>query len=50
MKKPWQQLLKESFTKSFDERYAEASKSERRVFWVSLVLVLGSMFLIWNSK
>lgn len=29
MKKSWKQLVKESFTKSFDERYAEASGNER---------------------
>jgi len=50
MKKTWKQLFKESFTKSFDERYAEASRNERIVYWVSLVVVFGIMFLMWHSK
>ncbi len=50
MKKTGKQLLKESFTKSFDERYAEASRNERIGYWICVIIVFGIMFLMWHAK
>ena len=50
MKKTWKQLFKESFTKSLDERYAEASRNERIGYWVCLLVVFEIMLLMWHSK
>jgi len=50
MKKTWKQLLKGSFTKTFDERYAEASRNERIGYWIYVIAGFGIMFLMWHSK
>jgi hypothetical protein len=49
MKKTQRQLIKESFTKGLDERYAEMSKSEKVGYWIFGFVVVTIMFLIWNS-
>jgi len=49
MKKTRQQLVKESFTKSFDRRYAEMSTSEKVGYWIFGFVVVTVMFLLWNS-
>ena len=48
MKKTQRQLVKESFTKTFDERYAEASKSEKISYWIFGFVVVTIMFLLWK--
>jgi hypothetical protein len=47
MKKTWQQMVKETFTKTRDERYAEASKSERIVYWLLVALVSTTIAAVW---
>ena len=46
MKKTQQQLIKESFTKTLDARYAEMSKSERLGYWIFGFVVVTTMFLL----
>jgi hypothetical protein len=48
MKKTQRQLVKDAFTKSRDEIYAEMSKSEKLGYWISIFVVVTIMFLIWN--
>jgi len=49
MKKTQRQLVKDSFAKSFDQRYAKMSKSERVGYWIFGIVVVTIMFLLWNS-
>jgi hypothetical protein len=49
MKKTQGKLVKESFTKSFSQRYAEMSKSEKVGYWISGFVVVTIMYLLWNS-
>lgn len=49
MKKTQRQLVKETFTKTRDERYAEMSKSEKRGYWIFGFVVVAIMFLLWTS-
>lgn len=48
MKKTQRQLVKDSFTKSRDEIYAEMSKSEKIGYWISIFVVVTIMLLMWN--
>jgi len=43
-KKTWQVMVKETFTKSRDERYAESTKGERIVYWISIGLAWATIF------
>ena len=45
MKKSSKTLVKEAFTKSFDERYSEMSKGEKTGHWV-FICVIGLIFLL----
>ncbi len=49
MKKTQRQLIKESFTKTRGEIYAEMSKSEKLGYWLCIFVVFTIMFLMWNS-
>jgi hypothetical protein len=49
MKKRQGQLVKESFTKSFGQRYAEMSKSEKVGYSIFGFVVVTIMYLLWNS-
>lgn len=35
--KTWQVLIKESFTKTQDERYAESTKNEKILYWITIL-------------
>jgi len=39
-KKTYKQLLKETFTKTRDERYAEASTKDKVIYWIVIAIVL----------
>ncbi|VVE63298.1 hypothetical protein PCA31118_01204 [Pandoraea captiosa] len=39
MKKPWEQMLRETFTKTLTEKYDEATRSQRAVYWMTIVVV-----------
>jgi hypothetical protein len=47
MKKTWELLIKESFTKPLHERYAEMSKGERFGYWTFFFIVILLMLIIW---
>jgi hypothetical protein len=47
MKKTWQRMVKETFTNTFDERYAEASKGERTVYWLFIVFAASLIAAGW---
>jgi hypothetical protein len=49
MKKTQRQLVKESFTKTRDERYAEMSKSEKLGYWIFGLVIVTIIFLMWDS-
>jgi cell division protein FtsL len=40
MKKTWQQLFKESLTKTWDQRYLDLTKLEKFFYWSTMILVL----------
>lgn len=51
MKKSQKTLLKEMFTKSFDERYAEMSKGEKIGYWIFVgtgIFIISLMFIFGN--
>jgi len=51
MKKSFKTLLKESLTKSFDERYAEMSKCEKAGHWIVVGFVfLVILLMLWFKK
>ena len=50
MKKTWQQLVKESLTKTRKDRYADMAKAHRVGYWIFLIVGLALMFWIWNAK
>jgi hypothetical protein len=45
-KKSWRVLVKETFTKTRDERYAESTKGERMVYWMSIALACAGIFYL----
>ena len=45
-KKTWRVLVKETFTKTRDERYAESTKGEKTVYWTSIALVCAGIFYL----
>ena len=51
VKKSQETLLKETFTKSFDERYAEMSKGEKTGYWIFVGFVfLVILLMMWFGK
>lgn len=51
VKKSQETLLKETFTKSFDERYAEMSKGEKIGHWIFAGFVfLVILLMMWFGK
>lgn len=51
MKKSFKTMFIESFTKSFDERYAEMSKGEKLGHWIfmgTLIFIMALMFIFGN--
>lgn len=40
-KKPYKQLLKETFTKTFDQRYAESPHKDKVVYWIFICIIFG---------
>ncbi|WP_313174676.1 hypothetical protein [Massilia sp.] len=51
VKKSQETLLKETFTKSFDERYAEMSKGEKTGHWIFVGFVfLFILLMLWFRK
>ena len=46
MKKPYKQQLKEAFTKTRDQRYAESSKFEKICYWISIAVALLIIFVM----
>lgn len=39
--KTWQVIVKETFTKTRDERYAESTKGQKIVYWIFMAIVWG---------
>jgi len=47
MKKTWQQLVKESFTKTREERHVEATRNQRLVHRLMVAVVFAVIVAAW---
>lgn len=45
-RKTWRVLVKETFTKTRDERYTESTKGEKTVYWISIVVACSGIFYL----
>lgn len=45
-KKTWRVLIKEAFTKTRGERYAESTKGEKAIYWITIVVACLGIFLL----
>ncbi|MDQ1925092.1 hypothetical protein [Massilia pseudoviolaceinigra] len=45
-RKSQQELLKDAFTKTVDQRYAESSKGEKITYWISLGIACGIILYV----
>jgi hypothetical protein len=41
--KPYKQLLKEMFTKTFDQRYAASSRKDKVAYWIFICIIFSAI-------
>ncbi len=46
IKKTYKQLLKETFTKTRDERYAESSARGKIAYWIFITIIISAIIYI----
>lgn len=49
-KKPYKARLKDAFTKTFDQIYAQYSKPEKLAYWIIVVAGLSAIAYVWITK
>jgi hypothetical protein len=49
-KNPYKEKLKDVFTKTFDQIYAEYSKSEKIAYWLIFIAGFSMITYVWIAK